>query len=48
MVKNVLPTCHKCGASVIDFVEPEVEKEGKIKKGKFVDNVWICDDCIKK
>jgi hypothetical protein len=48
MVKKVLPSCNVCGVSVIDHVDPEVEKEGQIKKGKYVDNVWICDDCLSK
>ena len=48
MVKKVLPSCNVCGVSVIDHVDPEVEKEGLIKKGKYVDNVWICNDCLNK
>jgi hypothetical protein len=48
MVKNVLPSCNICGVHVIDKVEPEVEKEGIIKEGKYVNNVWICNDCLKK
>ncbi len=48
MVKNVLPSCNICGVLVIDQVEPEVKKEGIIREGKYVDNVWICNDCLKK
>lgn len=48
MVIKVLPVCNVCGVSVIDFVEPEVKKEGQIKEGKFLGNVWICNDCLKK
>ena len=46
MVKKVLPSCSVCGASVIDFVEPEVAKEGQVKEGKYVNNVWVCNDCL--
>lgn len=46
MVKEVLPSCNVCGSPVIDSLEPEVAKEGIIKQGKYVNNVWICDDCI--
>jgi hypothetical protein len=46
MVKEVLPSCNVCGSSVIDNLEPEVAKEGVIKKGKYVNNVWICDECV--
>lgn len=47
MVKNILPVCDICGISVTDLVEPEVKKEGQIKEGKYIDNVWICVDCMK-
>ena len=48
MVKKVLPSCNVCGASVFDFVEPEVAKEGQVKEGKYVNNVWVCNDCLNK
>ena len=47
MVKNIIPTCSKCGSFVSDHIEPEVEKEGQIKEGKYVDNVWVCNECLK-
>ncbi|MDR4490257.1 MAG: hypothetical protein R2685_05075 [Candidatus Nitrosocosmicus sp.] len=49
MVKNILPKCEICDVFVTDLVEPEVkrEREGQIKEGKYIDNVWICVDCIK-
>ena len=47
MVKEILTKCDTCGAFVTDLVEPEVKKEGQIKEGKYIDNVWICIDCIK-
>jgi uncharacterized protein with PIN domain len=48
MVKNILPKCDICDVPVTDLVEPEVKNEGQIKEGKYIDNVWICVDCMKK
>jgi uncharacterized protein with PIN domain len=48
MVKDILPKCDICDAPVTDLVEPEVKNEGQIKEGKYIDNVWICVDCMKK
>ena len=48
MVKEVLPSCSVCGAQVADNVEPEIAKEGIIKQGKYVNNVWICNECLNK
>ena len=47
MVRNLIPTCSKCGSLVSDHIEPEIVKEGQIKEGKYVDNVWVCNDCLK-
>ena len=47
MVINLILTCSKCGSLVSDHIEPEVEKEGLIKVGKYVDNVWVCIECLK-
>ncbi|MBA3977167.1 MAG: hypothetical protein H0X50_03090 [Nitrosopumilus sp.] len=47
-VKKVLPSCNVCGVSVIDLVEPEVAKEGQVKEGKYVNNVWTCNECLNK
>jgi len=47
MVRNLIPTCSKCGSLLSDHIEPEVKKEGLIKEGKYVDNVWICNECLK-
>jgi hypothetical protein len=38
----------KCGSNVADSVESEVEKEGQVKIGHYVNSVWFCDDCFKK
>lgn len=43
---NLLPTCVKCGSHVADSVEPEVEKEGQVKVGHYVNSAWMCDDCF--
>ena len=48
MVKEVFTSCNVCGAQVSDNVEPEIAKEGQIKQGKYVNNVWICEDCLNK
>ena len=47
MVKNLISTCSKCGSLVSDHIEPEVEKEGVIKVGKYVNNIWVCNECLK-
>jgi len=47
MVKSIIPTCSRCGAFVTDHVEPEVKK-GLIREGKYIDNVWVCKECLKK
>jgi len=31
---------------VSDSVEPDVEKVGQIKVGRYVKNVWMCEDCL--
>jgi hypothetical protein len=46
IVINLIPQCVKCGASVSDSIEPEVEKKGQLKAGRYVDNKWICNDCL--
>jgi ribosomal protein L37AE/L43A len=43
---NLLPKCVKCGSNVSDSVEPDVEKVGQIKVGRYVKNVWMCEDCL--
>jgi hypothetical protein len=43
---NIIPQCVICGSLVSDLVEPEVEKQGQLKAGHYVDNRWICNDCM--
>ena len=43
---NLIPQCVKCDSPVSDLVEPEVEKQGQLKSGHYINNKWICDDCV--
>ena len=43
---NLIPQCVKCGSPVSDLVEPEVEKQGQLKSGHYINNKWICDDRV--
>ena len=45
MIK-LIPECVKCGSSVTDSVEPEVQEHGQLKRGRYINSVWICNDCI--
>lgn len=40
---NIISQCVICGSPVSDLVEPEVEKQGQLKAGHYVDNRWICN-----
>lgn len=42
---NLVPTCVKCSAPVTDSLEAEVEKQGQLKRGKYINSVWMCNDC---
>jgi len=35
---NLIPQCVKCGSPVSDLVEPEVEKQGQLKSGHYINN----------
>ncbi|MFL6315117.1 MAG: hypothetical protein ACJ73C_00065 [Nitrososphaeraceae archaeon] len=43
---NLLPQCIKCGSSVTDSIESEIEQHGKIKTGNYINGIWLCNDCI--
>jgi hypothetical protein len=43
---NLLPQCIKCGSSVTDSIESEIEQHGKIKTGNYINGIWICNDCL--
>jgi hypothetical protein len=43
---NLLPQCAKCGSPVTDSIESEIEQHGKIKTGNYINDTWICGDCL--
>ena len=43
---NLLHQCTKCGSSVTDSIESEIEQHGKIKTGSYINGKWVCDDCL--
>ena len=43
---NLLPQCAKCGSSVADSIESEIEQHGKIKMGSYINGESICNDCL--
>jgi hypothetical protein len=43
---KLVPECAKCGSPVTDLVEPEVEEHGQLKRDRYVDSVWLYNDCI--
>lgn len=42
---NLIPTCSLCGSPVTDSLDPGVEEQGQLKKGKYINSVWMCNDC---
>ena len=42
---NLVPTCVKCGSPVTDLLEAEVEEQGQLKSGKYINSVWMCNEC---
>lgn len=42
---KLIPKCVKCGSPVTDSVESQIEQHEKIKFGRYIENVWMCDDC---
>ena len=42
---NLVPTCVKCGSPVTDSLEAEVEEQGQLKRGKYVNSIWMCNEC---
>ena len=43
---NLLPKCSKCGSSVADSIESQIEQHEKIKMGNYINGEWICDGCL--
>lgn len=44
---KLIPKCVRCGSPVTDSVESQIEQHEKIKFGHYIENVWMCDDCIR-
>jgi len=44
-VKN---KCSNCGALVTNSISRKIKNEKFVKLGKFINQTWICDDCILK
>ena len=42
----MIPTCAQCGSPVTDSLEPEVEEQGQLKRGKYINNIWMCNECV--
>ena len=42
---NLVPTCVNCGSPVTDSLEAEVEEQGQLKRGKYINSVWMCNKC---
>jgi uncharacterized protein with PIN domain len=42
---NLVPTFIKCGSPVTDLLEAEVEEQRQLKNGKYVNSVWMCNEC---
>ena len=43
---KLVPQCTKCGSTVTDSVEPKVEEHSQVKRGQYVNSIWICNDSI--
>jgi hypothetical protein len=46
IMSKIIPQCIKCSSPITDSVEEQIEQHEKIKLGRYIDNIWICDDCI--
>jgi hypothetical protein len=45
---NLAPQCVKCGSPVSDLVEPEIEQHGEVKPGRYVNSIWIRNECLQR
>jgi hypothetical protein len=41
---NLVSTCIQCGSPVTDSLDSKVEEQGQLKRGKYVNSVWIYAD----
>ena len=42
---NLVPSCVNCGSRVTDLLEAEVEEQGQLKRGKYLNSIWMCNEC---
>jgi hypothetical protein len=45
---KLVPECVNCGSPVTDSLESEVEEQGQLKRGKYVNSVWMCNECAER
>jgi hypothetical protein len=45
---KLIPQCVRCGSPVTNSIESQIKQHEKIKFGRYIDNIWMCDDCHKK
>jgi uncharacterized protein with PIN domain len=41
-----LPRCNQCDSPVTDSIQVEIENHGRVKMGKNIQDLWICNECI--
>jgi hypothetical protein len=46
LLVNLVPTCARCGSPVSDSLDPGVEEQGQLKRGKYINSVWMCNECM--
>ena len=40
--------CSNCGAPVTNSISIKIKDDKFVKLGKFINQTWICDDCLLK
>ena len=40
--------CSNCGSPVTDSISIKIKDDKSVKLGKFINETWICDDCLLK
>jgi Zn-finger protein len=43
-----LSRCAQCNSPVTDSIQIEIENHGRVKLGKRVNDLWLCNDCTTK
>lgn len=41
-----LPQYNQCHSPVTDSIEIEIENHGRVKMGRNIQDLWICNECI--